>query len=79
MSLSVQTDVFCDIEGDNCVFWTHGGPSSNVAQSRQAREYARRDGWVRQYNKEENRWEDICPNCSRERIERLKARKLGDE
>ncbi len=66
MSISVQTDVFCDIEGKRCVYWVYGGPSKDVAQPREARRYARRDGWVRKYNDRKNRWEDICPNCLEE-------------
>ena len=60
MSILVQTDVLCDTCDSN---WIYGGPAANVATPRIARQYARGDGWIRRFNKEEGRWEDVCPRC----------------
>ena len=60
MSISVQTDVFCD----RCDYsWVYGGPTSNDATPRVARRYARCEGWIRRFNKDKRKWEDICPLC----------------
>lgn len=67
MSISVQTDIFCDSEGKNCRYWVGTGCTSNVIQARKERRNAREEGWIRRYNKKKKKWEDICPNCLDER------------
>lgn len=66
MGTIVQTDISCDINGKRCLGWVYGGLSSNKAEVRVARQFARRDGWIRKFNKELRRWEDICPKCQKE-------------
>ena len=60
MSITVQTDIFCDKCESN---WVYGGPASSTSRPRTARRYARDEGWIRRFNKGEKRWEDICPRC----------------
>ena len=65
MSLIIQTDINCDVQGKKCVWWVYGGPAGSTAKVREARRYAKRDGWIRRYNKMLNRWEDVCPKCQK--------------
>lgn len=68
MSLSVQTDVFCDVVSKRCKHWTYGGPSSARVTAGVARRYAKDAGWIRKFNKELKRWEDICPGCQKDDV-----------
>lgn len=56
MSITITTDVFCDI----CSRWIHGvvGPTSDA---RAARRVAKTNGWTRRLRN--SKMIDVCPDC----------------
>ena len=60
MSITVSTDVFCDI----CGCWVEGtcGPKS---QAREARRRAKKEGWLRCHSPF-GCLIDVCPRCAEE-------------
>ena len=62
MSITVTTDVFCDICESNWVLGYVGA----IEERKKARKTARDKGWNRKWNKRKRRWEDICPRCQLE-------------
>lgn len=63
MSYTITTDIFCDICTTN---WVHGC-TSVVAEKRLAQAAARRQGWVRRWDKAQGRYRDVCPDCVKEK------------
>jgi hypothetical protein len=61
MSISVTTDVFCDICHDNWI----SGLTSHTVQSVCARRIARMAGWTRV--RVAGRLLDVCPECTARR------------
>ena len=61
MSITVTTDVFCD----KCPRWVHG-VVAHKKMTQLAREEAREQGWVRQYDHKTNTWLDVCYECKSE-------------
>ena len=53
MSITITTDVFCDLCGD----WTHGAVGVKIL-AKEARRASLRAGWTNRGGK------DICPNCN---------------
>ena len=61
MSITITTDVFCDRCESNWIFGYVGTKVNKNA----ARESAKREGWSKVWNKQKERWEDICPRCEK--------------
>ena len=61
MSISITTDVFCDI----CGSWTFGAVGSK-SSPQAARCNARRQGWLRCRSPISNKMSDICDVCAKE-------------
>lgn len=61
MSITITTDVFCDI----CGTWTFGdvGPKPKIQEARQV---ARQKGWLRCRSPISGEMSDICDNCAKE-------------
>ena len=66
MSITITTDVFCDI----CPNWTFGTTGSRP-RARVARRNAKRAGWVRQ--RRDGKLVDICPLCKNDEQEKTNA------
>ena len=62
MSITITTDVFCDICGAN---WTFGAVGSKY-NHRAARRNARHQGWLRCRSPISGDMSDICDNCAEE-------------
>lgn len=56
MSLTISTDVFCDL----CCRWVHG-TASDTKEARRARRNARLSGWA--YKRIDGRMKDLCKDC----------------
>lgn len=66
MSITVTTDVFCDV----CNNWTDGCSSSaNKIRRKSAREAAKRAGWKR--IRVNGSMRDLCPGCANLPIDEL--------
>ena len=58
MSITVTTDVFCDLCGD----W-HSGVSGTKPQAKDARRSAKHFGWIYKKDEVDGEMQDICPKC----------------
>lgn len=60
MSITVTTDVFCDV----CNDWVEGVSGRDFADKENARKHAKQHGWIMMY------WDgkliDLCPECQKE-------------
>ena len=61
MSISITTDVFCDICGIN---WTFGAVGSKP-NPQAARRNAKRQGWLRRRSPIGGKMSDICRGCAK--------------
>lgn len=63
MSITIVTDLFCDI----CADWT-SGTTCVKPRAMEVRRFAREHlGWVRKFNPEDGEMQDICPDCNSEK------------
>lgn len=60
MSITVTTDVFCDI----CSCWIHGISGIQQIDIRRSLKIAKTKGWIRK--KVEGKLIDVCPDCQEE-------------
>lgn len=59
MSITISTDVFCDI----CSKWIHGG-TGRKTNIRRARRKAKEAGWLRCASPFSGKMSDVCPSCT---------------
>jgi len=57
MSLTVTTDVFCDL----CNSWVHGVSGRDYKDAKNARKCAKIEGWITKYK--DRKLIDVCPGC----------------
>ncbi len=58
MSITVETDVFCDW----CSNWTEGIVAKHE-RVHQSRAIAREQGWRFRWSPKRRQFEDVCPDC----------------
>jgi len=68
MSVTITTDVFCDVNGDQCAHWTNGVTASR-SDTPGARRIAKDRGWRRCTIPDTGKVGDVCPPCFREVID----------
>lgn len=61
MSITITTDIFCDI----CGWWICGATGHKV-NVQKARRVARQKGWFRCRSPISGQMSDICDNCAKE-------------